>query len=169
MKNNEIIRLLPLQIIQNDIEEGSKNGKKRFALREWEYKLDLDHIRIVSILWAIEQKRVDAGKRGFIKHESYNEKGRPCLSEIEIPEDNKIGHLKVEGERVKRRRAVRGKINKHNKWLEAMEKDMKRLKRRGGFKGKFLLLSDSRKRKALSNQRNKKRRNHDARENAISR
>jgi len=141
----EIVRLSSLQVIQNDIEEGSRNGKNRFALRDWEYKFDLDHIRIVSILWAIEQKRADAGKRMFIKYESYNEKGRPCLSEIEVPRDNKLGRLRVEGERIKRGRAVMGKINRHNKLLEATEKDMKRLKQRGGFKGKYILLSDSRK------------------------
>lgn len=141
----EVVRLSYLQIIRNDIEEGAKNGSKKFKLNDWEYKLDLDHARIVSILWAIEQKRADEGKRMFIKYESYNDKGRPCLSEIEVPRDNKFDRLKVQGERIRRERAVIGKVDRHNKLLKATESDMPRLKGEGGFKGKYILLSDSRK------------------------
>ena len=135
----EIVSSSPLQIIQNDIEENSKNGKGRFALKVWEHKLDLNHERIVAIIWAIEQKRIKAGRRMFIKYESYNEKGRPCLSEIEVPKDDKIGRARTRGEGIKRKRSVESKINRYNEALKATEKDMKKI----NFKGKYILLSDS--------------------------
>jgi hypothetical protein len=137
----QLISLSPLQKIQHEIEEGSKNGKRYFPLNKWEHEFDLDHSRIVSMVYGVEQKRIDGGKRFFIKHESINEKGHSCLSAIEIAEDDKIGIAKMNGERIKRQRGVESKINNYNRALEAAEKDMKKIKVH--FEGKHILYSDS--------------------------
>jgi len=139
----EIIKLSPLQIINNDIEEVAKNGGGRFKLSDWEYQLGLDHNKVVAIVWSIEEMRIMEGKRIFVKIESYGKKGRPILSEIEVPKDNKIGKARTIGEFLKRDRAVRLKKARVERGIESTLKDMKCLKPRDIKK--YILLSDSRK------------------------
>lgn len=137
----EIIKLSSIQIIRNDIEEIAKNGGGKLKLSDWEHDLDLDHRRVVEIIWNEEERRVNNGEKGFIKPDSYNVRGRPSLNEIEIPSDNKLGAAKIVGETMKRDERVRRKAERVKKYKDSAMEDMKSLKPRN-FK-KITLFSDS--------------------------
>ena len=124
--NKQLQNLSSYQQIRNKVEKDLKIGKRRFKLIELEYLFKISHTKMVGIVYSMEEVRVNARLRPFVRYFSQNKKGRPVLSEFEIPKNDNRGVALMTGEEIRSKRLIENKISRYNNKYEAAEEDMKK-------------------------------------------